>query len=158
VHGVAPDHRRWAREVNAGEFGRALEKRLSGNADARRDGATQVFACGRDGIEGCGCPKVYDTGWAAVELVYSDSIYDPIRAYGAWLPVKDGHPCFDGFIYDEGIAAQALVADFYPLGGQGWDDRGNGSAVDLLSTHASMEQQAQQLEHEFVWHPLMIGG
>ncbi len=79
-------------QLDTPERSGVVEQRVERYRDAGGDGAPQVLAVDRDGVEGRRGPQVHDDAGASVEVVGADGVGDPVGTDLLRVVVEDGHP------------------------------------------------------------------
>src|SRR5512139_2897299 len=117
-------YRRWrAGNVDPGRLGRALEKGLGGDADARGNGAPQILAGSRNGVKGGSRAEIDDAGRCPVKAKSGDGIHDSIGAHDVRIIIEIANAGLDCSIDHKRFTAQSLAANLDPGTGQRRYDR-----------------------------------
>ena len=154
---ISSDHGRRPLDVDAGQFGSALEKRFSRQVDAGCDGAAQVISAPGDGIEGRGCPKIDHAGWSAISVEDRHCVSHPVSADRARVFIADVDSSLDTGVHHERLLVQVLAASLLDAPRQRRHHRGQADTCQVSRSHTCVFEQTQELQAIFIRHALVVG-
>ncbi len=100
-NGVGADDLGGALDVHAAQPRGAREERIGADAQARRNGAAQVLALGRDHVEGGRRAEVHHDARAAVALEGGDGVHQPVRAQLGGVVHQHRHSGLDARLHKQ---------------------------------------------------------
>ncbi len=109
LDGVLADHAAGLDQLDLAQGGGPAEQGLEADLDAGEDGAAEVLARRRDGVERGGRAEVDDDRRAAVEVVGGDGVGDAVGADLLRVLVEDRHAGLDAGLDDEGVEAEVAA-------------------------------------------------
>ncbi len=95
LDGRLADHVAWLDKLDTAQRRGMFEERLHADRDPGRDGAAEVLARGRDGVERRGRAHVHDDGRPAVQVDGTDRVGNTVRSDVLRVVVEDRHPGAD---------------------------------------------------------------
>ncbi len=111
AYGVGADHAGGLANFYAWQAGSAREECVGGDADAGADDSAQVFAFGRDAVEGGGGAEVDDHAGASVFIEGGDGVDDAVGADFGGIVIVDGHAGLDAGLDEQWFRVEVALAD-----------------------------------------------
>ena len=142
-------------QFDPGQLGRFLEQGFRGNADARGNGAPQVFPFRRQGTEGGGGTEVDDdqVPFVPVQVMGCHCIDDPVRPDLGGIVVIQFQSRVDLAGHHKGGNAEEPLAHIAQRHQERRNHRGNDDVFNILHIHAAVGKHAAQDDAEFIGSP-----
>src|SRR3990170_1395733 len=149
---------RWPLQINARKFCGMGKERFCCKCDSGCDGAAQIFAIFREGIE-CGCcPKIDHACRAAIKIHYRHRICDAVCAncFRVFVPHFDAG--LDAYINNKWVLFKIFPAGLYHATGKLRYNRCKADPFQIPDRMMCILQKSLKLQTVFIWHAGMIGG
>ena len=148
--GISSYRRRWPAEIDFGQFGCPLKKRLRGNSDPGRDGASKKIPFRGYRIEG-GCrAEINDAYRPPIQPIACSGIHNPVRAYLAGIVISDGYARIACFINYQRFMPEELLADFHEGSHERRNDGSHGNCTNVCRRDFCAPQKTQYQRAIFI--------